>query len=203
MIRVGLTGGYASGKSLVGREFERLGCRLIYADKLGHEVMARNGPAYAEIVREFGESILGGDGEVDRKKLAEIVFPHPALLDKLNSIVHPAVFEREEALFAAFAAENHRAIAVIEAAILIETGHYRSLDRLVLVACTEEQQIARGMHRDNVPREEALRRIRRQMPLEEKKRYAHYVIDTSGTKERTLVQAGSVYASLREFSESL
>jgi dephospho-CoA kinase len=202
LIRVGLTGGYASGKSLVAREFERLGCRLIYADKLGHEVMLPGGPAYQPILSEFGNSILDEDSSIDRKKLADIVFHQPALLEKLNGIVHPAVFVREDALAAAYAAEDPMAIVVIEAAILIETGHYRTLNRLVLVSCPEELQIARGMKRDHVPREEALERIRRQMPLDEKRRYADYIIDTSGTKEHTFQQTEAVYASLKEYSES-
>jgi dephospho-CoA kinase len=203
VIRVGLTGGYASGKSLVARELERLGCRLIYADKLGHEVMLPAGPAYQPVIDEFGKGILDEDGAIDRKRLAEIVFHQPALLEKLNSIVHPAVFVREEALAAAFGAESSKAIVVIEAAILIETGHYRTLDRLVLVSCPEEMQIARGMKRDHVPREEALDRIRRQMPLSEKRRYADYIIDTSGTKEHAYQQTQAVYASLKDYSESL
>ena len=203
MIRVGLTGGYASGKSLVAKELERLGCRLIYADKLGHEVMVPGGPAYEPVLREFGDGILDGDGSIDRKRLAEVVFHEPALLEKLNGIVHPAVFAREEALAAAYAAEDAKAIVVIEAAILIETGHYRTLDRLVLVSCPEDLQIARAIKRDHVDREEALERIRRQMPLDEKRCYAHYVIDTSGTKEHTFDQTEAVYASLKEYSESL
>jgi dephospho-CoA kinase len=203
LIRVGLTGGYASGKSLVAREFERLGCRLIYADKLGHEVMLPGGPAYQRIVSEFGNGIVDEEGTIDRKRLAEIVFHQPALLEKLNSIVHPAVFEREEAMAAAYSAEDAKAIVVIEAAILIETGRYRSLDRLVLVACTEEQQIARGMKRDQITREKAIERIRRQMPLSEKRRYADYIIDTSGMKQHTVEQTESVYASLKEYSESV
>jgi len=203
VLLVGLTGGYASGKSLVAKELERLGCKLIYADKLGHEVMEPGGPAYEPVIKEFGEAILDADRTIDRRRLADIVFQKPAWLEKLNRIVHPAVFAREEALVASFNAEDPKAIVVIEAAILIETGHFRTLDRLVLVACSEELQIARGMKRDQVSREEALQRIRRQMPLSEKRQYADYVIDTDGTKEHALEQTGAVYQSLKEYLKSL
>ncbi len=201
MIKVGLTGGYASGKSFVAAEFERLGCRLIYADRLGHAVLQPGGGAYRPAVEQFGPDILDPSGRIDRKKLAAIVFASPELLERLNSFVHPAVFRLEEDLLAGFAAENPRGIAMLEAAILIETGRYAALDRLILTACSSETQIARGIKRDGMTREQVLARISRQMPLAEKKKYADYVIDTDGPKETTVRQVETVYRDLHQFAE--
>ena len=201
MIRVGLTGGYASGKSLVASYLERLGCHLIYADRLGHQALEPAGEAYRPTVEAFGASILTPDHRIDRKKLGAIVFGAPELLRILNGIVHPAVFRLEERDLAAWGAQNSTGIAVVEAAILIETGRYTAFDRLIVAACTEETQIARGMRRDSISRDQALIRIERQLPTEEKKRYAHYVIDTNGTEEQTTQQVKEVFNDLKRLAE--
>src|SRR5689334_5007486 len=125
MLRVGLTGGLGCGKSFVGDALESYGCFLIRADELGHEVLLKGGEAYDEIVMEFGAGILGADGEIDRRALASAVFGDPARLARLNAIVHPRVIRREEELMAEFAAHEPHGIAVVEAAILIETGNFR------------------------------------------------------------------------------
>jgi dephospho-CoA kinase len=200
MLRVGLTGGYATGKSFVASELEKLGCRMIYADRLGHDVMAPGGPAYDPIVKLFGRDILGADGAIDRKRLAAVVFGNDELLEKLNAIVHPAVFDREEALLADYAAQDPHAITVMESAILIETGRYKTFDRLILTTCSESLQVARGMKRDRLPRSEILKRISHQMPLEEKRKFVHYVIDTSGPKADTAAQVKTIYQSLRSLA---
>lgn len=197
MLRVGLTGGLASGKSFVGQALADLGCYLIQADELGHEVLRPAGEAYGAVVAEFGPQILGPDGAIDRRKLGVLVFSEPARLERLNALVHPAVIRREEELIADFAARDPQGIAVVEAAILIETGSYRRFDRIVLAVCRPEQQVERAMER-GMSREEALARLARQMPLEEKRKYAHYVIDTSGSREQTLRQVRAVYHSLKE-----
>jgi dephospho-CoA kinase len=197
MLRVGLTGGLASGKSFVGRALQELGCLLIKADDLGHSVFEHDGEAYAAVIQEFGREILNPDGTIDRRRLAAQVFASPERLQKLNALVHPPVFARERKLEEAFAAAHPHGIAVTEAAILVETGSYRNYARLIVAVCPEEQQIERAIARDYLTREEVLDRLRRQMPLEEKIKYADYVIDTSGTKERTLDQARAVYAALR------
>ena len=201
MIKVGLTGGYATGKSFVAVEFERLGCHVIYADRLGHAVMEPGGDAYRPVVETFGPEILAADRSIDRKRLASIVFSSPELLQRLNDFIHPAVFRLEEELLSGFAKEDPRGIAMIEAAILIETGRYSVFDRLILTACSMETQIARATRRDHVTREDVLARLSRQMPLEEKKRYAHYVIDTDGPKEATLRQILPVYENLKQLAE--
>jgi dephospho-CoA kinase len=197
MIRAGLTGGLASGKSFVGSILEGFGCHLIRADDLGHRVLSPGGEAYNEVVRIFGKDILDDGGAIDRKRLAAEVFNAPDRLATLNSIVHPAVIRMQEEFLAEVLRKDPDGIAVVEAAILIETGSYRRFDRLILVVCTEEQQIERAMRRDHCTREEAEARLRRQMPLAEKRKYADYVIDTSGPKESTIEQTRRVYDSLR------
>ncbi len=197
MLRIGLTGGLASGKSFVGRALSEMGCLLIQADELGHQVMAKGAEAYDAIVAEFGPGILNENVEIDRRKLGSIVFDNPGRLSKLNAIVHPAVRARGRQLEESFKEREPGGIVVYEAAILVETGSFRDYDRLIVASCREEQQVDRAILRDHLTREEVLNRLRRQMPLEEKVKYADYVIDTSGTKEHTLDQTRTVYASLR------
>ena len=197
MLKVGLTGGLASGKSFVGQALADLGCYLIQADVIGHEALMPSGAAYQGVIDEFGEGVLAEDGTIDRRRLAAQVFSSPEILRLLNSIVHPVVRRRTDELIAEYAAQDPDAIIVIEAAIHIETGGYKRFDKLILAVCTEEQQIERAMKRDGSSRAEAEARLRNQMPLSEKLKFADYVIDTSGTKEATLRQVEEVYDSLR------
>lgn len=197
MLKVGLTGGLACGKSFVGQAMAALGCHLIEADQLGHEVLLPEGEAYADVVREFGQGILNADGAIDRKRLAAEVFGKPERLAALNHLVHPHVFERERKLIDQYAETDPHGIVIVEAAILIETGNYKNFDRLILVECDEQQQIERAIKRDHTDREEVQSRLRRQMPLAEKRKFAQYVIDTSGTKEETLRRVREVYDELR------
>jgi dephospho-CoA kinase len=199
MLRVGLTGGYASGKSFVGRVLGGMGCLLIEADELGHKVMAKGGEAYDPIVAEFGVGILDEHGAIDRRKLGAMAFADADVLAKLSVIVHPYVRARARRLTEERTRREPDGICIYEAAILVETGSFRDFDRLIVAACTEEQQVERAIQRDHLTRDEVLNRLRRQMPLEEKVKYADYVIDTSGTKEHTLEQTRTVYASLRSF----
>ncbi len=201
MFKVGLTGGYASGKTFVARELEHLGCHVIYADELGHRVLLPDGAAYPDVIQAFGRDILAEDGIIDRKKLAAIVFDSPELLEKLSGFVHPAVFRLEKQLLDSFAREDPQGVAVIEAAILIETERYKVFDRLILTACDLETQIARGMKRDHLTQEQVLARLEKQMPVEEKRKYAHYVVDTSGSKEHTVLQIARIYAELKSLAQ--
>jgi len=201
MLRVGLTGGLACGKSFVGEALAGLGCHLLQADQVGHEALLQGGEAYAPVVRAFGPGILGGNGEIDRRALAAQVFGKPERLALLNSLVHPPVMRREEDWLAHVAAEDPRAIAVVEAAILIETGSYQRFDKLIVVTCDEEQQVQRSMKRDGAAREEVLARLGRQMPLAEKLKFADFIIDTSGTKVETVRQTRAVYESLRRMEQ--
>jgi len=197
MLKVGLTGGLACGKSFVGEILRGYGCLLIQADELGHAVLAPGGEAYDDVVGEFGREILDGSGRIDRRALAARVFGAPGKLDKLNSLVHPRVFRREDQLMAEFAAREPEGIAVVEAAIMIEAGGYRRYHRIVLAACREEQQVERAMRRPGATEANVLARLSRQMPLEEKRKYADFVIDTSGEKEDTVRQTSAVYEELR------
>jgi len=197
MLKVGLTGGLASGKTFVGEVLASSGCLLIQADELGHEVLAPGGEAYDAVVREFGREILKDAGLIDRQRLATLVFASPGQLARLNALVHPSVVRREEESIAEFAAREPRGIAVVEAAILIETGSYKRFDRIVLVWCAEEQQVERALRREGAEEGNVRARISRQMPLEEKRKFADFVIDTSGRKEDTLRQARAVYEALR------
>lgn len=200
MLTVGLTGGLASGKTFVGNCLKSWGCYLIQADQLGHEAIEPGGEAYDSVVETFGPQILLPHGSIDRRALARLVFTDPARLEQLNHLVHPVVFRREQELIASYA-NDPKAIVVVEAAIMIEIGSYKRYDRLIVAVCSEEEQIRRSMKRDGVTQEEAAARLRNQMPLSEKQKFADYVIDTSGTKEETAARARLVYDSLR--SESL
>ena len=197
MLKIGLTGGLACGKSFVGEALASYGCYLIRADELGHEALARGGAAFEPAVAEFGCDILDPAGEIDRRRLAARVFGDAEALARLNRLVHPAVQRREDQLMAEFAVGEPQGIAVVEAAILIENGRYKSFDRLILVTCSEEQQVARAIHRGGLDEAEVRARLSRQMPLAEKRKFADFVIDTSGAKQETLRQTRAVYETLR------
>ncbi len=203
MLTIGLTGGLASGKSFVGKTLQELGCHVIHADELGRELL-QPGQAVAEaVIREFGWEIVDAKGVIDRRKLGRIVFHDAGRLAKLNALVHPAVQTRSKQLLGDLAQREPLGIAVYEAAILIETGSYRDFAKLVLAVCRPEQQVERAMARDGSTREEVLDRIRRQMPLEEKMKYADYVIDTSGSKEETARKVRGLHADLVRASRFL
>jgi dephospho-CoA kinase len=202
MLRVGLTGGYATGKSYVARELERLGAKVIYADLLGHEVLLPSGEAYAAALQLFGPHILNSDGLIDRKKLAELVFGHPEQLKQLSDIVHPGVRRLEAKLAAGYRELDSRAVIVTEAAILIETGRYKEFDRLIVTVCSLETQILRGIKRDRLSRAEVLDRIGRQMPSDQKQTYAHYVVNTDGPKEVTTARVEEIFAELSRLASN-
>jgi dephospho-CoA kinase len=197
MLRAGLTGGFGTGKTFVGEALEALGCHLVRADQLGHQVLAPGGEAYAGVLREFGPDILEPDGTIDRRRLAAMVFEDAERLERLNRLVHPPVIRRGEELARQWAERDPEGILLFEAAILIETDSHQRFDRIVLAVCGREQQIERAMRRDGLSRQEVLARLARQMPLEEKRKFADYVIDTSGSKEETLRQVRRTYEALR------
>lgn len=177
-----------------------MGAHLLQADQLGHEALLPGGAAYDSVVQEFGPGVIDANGHIDRRALAAVVFGNPARLAVLNSFVHPSVKQQEEEWMARVAAEDPHGIAVVEAAILIETGSYRRFQKLIVVVCDEEQQVQRSMKRDNSTPEEVRARLGRQMPLSEKRKFADFVVDTSGTKEETLRQTRAVYETLRRLA---
>ncbi len=200
MLRAGLTGGIATGKTTVAAMLSELGCRLLQADKIAHQMIEPDGAAYGEVVREFGRGILTPDGLVDRKKLGAIVFADPPRLARLNAIVHPLVLEEQIRQLAAIERGDPHAIAVVEAALLIEAGFDRKLDYLVVTWCTPEQQLARLTHAGQgrgLTVEQARQRIAAQMPIDEKRKRADTAIDCSGTIEHTRAQVIELFAKLK------
>ncbi len=200
MLRVGLTGGMACGKSFVAGALRDLGCDVIEADETGREVMQPGGEAYAPVVAAFGSGILDEQGAIDRPKLAALVFGNPEQLERLNAIVHPAVRKRALRQLAEIGDRDPHAIAVYVAAILIESGAWREMDKMIVVSCERAQQIERAMQRPGAVETGVLARLESQMPLEKKLTFADYVVDTSGTKEDTLRQTAMVYEDLRRLA---
>ena len=170
---------------------------MIHADRLGHEALRSGSECYNQVVTEFGRRIVKDDGEIDRKALGALVFPNPERLKVLNSFVHPCVFRRQEEFFEQTARNDPQGIAVVEAAIMIESGSYKNYDRLILTVCPPEMQIARFRERSGATEQEARARLDRQMPLEKKQRYANYVIDTAGTYEETAQQVRDAYEKFK------
>jgi dephospho-CoA kinase len=192
---VGLTGGIASGKSIVAARMRELGLAVLNADLLAHRLMEPGQPAYEDVVREFGRDVLAADGTLDRKKLGEIVFRDAARRERLNWIVHPRVIEAREEQLKQMEKENPRGLAIVEAALLVEAGYYKMLDQLIVCSCRPEQQMERLRAR-GLTEEEARQRIAAQLPLAEKLRLADEVVDCSGTIEETLRQTDEVVARL-------
>ena len=181
----------------MGEALAGWGCLLIEADELGHEVLRPGGEAYEPVIREFGSDVLDAGGEIDRRRLAARVFGNPEALARLNALVHPPVVRREEQFIAGFAAREPKGIAVVVGAVLIETGSYKRFDRLVLVTCSAQQQLDRAMRRDGATEAEVRARLGQQMSFDQKRQFADYVIDTSGSKQDTLRQTRAVYEELR------
>lgn len=202
MLKVGLTGSIAVGKSYVVSVFNELGCATFDADKIAHAVMEPGREAYADIVREFGPEVLAPDTLIDRAKLGAIVFADADRRKRLNEIVHPRVHEAQSELLAEAEATNPDAIVIIDAALMIESGGYKKFDKLVVVFCDRETQVERLMRRNQITREDAERRISAQMTSEEKRRYADYEIDTRGTFAETRQRVIEVYQELRGVQEA-
>lgn len=196
MLKVGLTGSIAVGKSYVCEVFRELGAVVLDADKTAREVVEPNTKGWKLIVDNFGETVLQSDKQIDRAKLGAIVFADEARRQLLNSIVHPLVFEAQNQWLVMRETENPRNIAIIDAALMIESGGYKRFDKLIVVWCKPEIQLERLMARNNLSREEALIRINAQMPQEEKKRFADYLIDTSEGFEATKTQTIEIYSQL-------
>lgn len=201
MIKVGLTGGIASGKSLVGGMFSELGAHTIGADELAHELMAPGLPAYNEIVEKFGDVILNPDKTVNRAKLAELAFDkkRPRIYE-LNRILHPGVIQKYEKWMDDIEKQEPNAIVMLEAALLLEAGLRRRFDKIVVITLKQQQRVERWAQRFNLDPEtarlEVTRRMMAQAPDEAKLQAADFVIDNSGTIEETRGQVKKVYESL-------
>ena len=202
MLKVGLTGGIAAGKSVVGEMFVRLGAHLIQADAVAHELMQPGQPVYDDVVRRFGRAILDADGRIDRPRLAQAAFGSPAgggspRVKELNEIVHPAVVERENHWMEEVGQQHPDVIAIVEAALILEAGVADRFDRLVVVTCRPEQRIARFASRlgisEEAARAEVTRRMAVQIPDEEKVKAADFVIDNSGPLDATGKQVFQIW----------
>jgi dephospho-CoA kinase len=209
MLKVGLTGGIAAGKSVVGDMFVALGACLVQADRIAHSLMEPGEPVYNDVVRHFGREILNREGSINRAKLAELAFGDPKLpahqrvsrIDELNRIVHPAVIRSQDEWMVAMGIQDRHAIAIVEAALILEAGLSKRFDKLVVVTCAAEQRAARFAARQKVDLEAACievnRRMAAQLPDEEKIKAADYVIDNSGSLENTREQVGQVWEKLK------
>jgi dephospho-CoA kinase len=205
MLRVGLTGGIGCGKSTVAAMMRELGCHIVNADQMAHALIAPGKPAYDEIRRQFGSGVFVPDGTIDRARLAALVFADAGKLAALNAIVHPAVLRDIDKEFERLSAIDPRGVAVVEAALLIESGYHVRLNRLILVSCTREQQMERLINptfgRSMSP-EQAEQRIAAQMTLEEKRKLAHEEIDCSGSLDYTRKQVQILVDRLRRMADS-
>jgi dephospho-CoA kinase len=196
MLRLGLTGGIASGKSTVGSMLRKLGLTVLDADSIAHELIEKGEPAYQEVVREFGPTILNADKRISRAALAKIVFADPAKLARLNAIVHPRVEERLLVEFEKLQRHAAPAVAFVEAALIIEAGLDKKLDGVVVVWCEQEQQLERLLAR-GLSEDEARRRINSQLPIAEKLLRATEKIDCSGSLAHARQQVEDLATKLR------
>ncbi len=206
MLKVGLTGGIASGKSVVGEMFAKRGAHVIQADHISHELMQPGQAVYQEVVRRFGKQILNADGTVNRPRLAEAAFgtpgsDGPSRVRELNAIVHPAVIRRQEEWMKEVGRRDPKAVAMVEAALILEAGAAERFDRLIVVTCETVQRIQRFASRMKISldaaRDEVARRMAAQLPDEEKVKAADYVIDNSGSLDATGAQVAEIWEILK------
>jgi dephospho-CoA kinase len=211
LLKVGLTGGIASGKSTVGEMMVALGAHLIQADTIAHDLMRPGETVYEEVVRHFGSEILNPNKTINRGRLAGLAFGTPAKLgsriEELNKIVHPAVIARQNEWMEKIGRENPYTIAIVEAALIIEAHVRPDFDRLVVVTCRLEQRIERWATKmkvsNEVARADVERRMAAQLPDQEKIKAANYVIDNSGTLGETQSQVNNVYRKLRAEADKI
>jgi dephospho-CoA kinase len=196
MLTVALTGGIGTGKSVVARILERHGCYIHSADQVAHGLMNPGRPAWQKIVSHFGTQILNPDQTVNRARLGGIVFSSEKERQFLNLLIHPLVLGKKRQVVRRLEKEGKYKIFVSAAALTIEAGFARFFDRVIVVHCSEDIQVRRLMERDKIRRGQALKKIRSQMPLQEKRGYADYVIDTSGSLEETTRQTDEIYHHL-------
>ena len=199
MLRVGLTGGVACGKSTVGAMLAKRGAHVLQADTLAHQLYAPGAPVYDAVVQAFGREILRPDGSIDRAALANRAFPER--IGELNAIVHPAVIEAQNRWMAEAEKADPRGVAVVEAALLIEAGAHEHFDKVIVVTCPFERKVQRYASRAGISLTSAETEVRRrsaaQFSDEEKARHADYTIDNSGTLEQTERQVESVWVKLQ------
>ncbi|MBA3766909.1 MAG: dephospho-CoA kinase [Acidobacteria bacterium] len=196
MLRVGLTGSIAVGKSFVSALLAEMGCHVLDADKTARDVVAAGTPGLEKVVLAFGSEVLRPDGDLNRAHLGAIIFADAGKRALLNSIIHPYIIAAQDKQLRCWELEDSKGIAVVDAALMIESGGYRRFDKIIVVHCRTEVQVERLMNRNSLSREEAEKRIAAQMPQEEKMSYADFLIDTSEGFEPTRHQTAEVYQAL-------
>lgn len=201
MLRVGLTGSIAVGKSYVAELLKGLGCHVTDADEVARRVVEPGTEGLRAVVEAFGEAVLREDGTLDRARLGAVVFGDEEKRLRLNAILHPLIHAEQDAQLRRWESADPRGVGVVDAALLIESGGYKRFDKVVVIYCRPEAQLERLMLRNQLSREEAERRINSQMPQEEKLRYADFAIDTSGDFEDTRRQTEEVYRRLKALAE--
>lgn len=198
MLRVGLTGSIGVGKSYVAALLEEFSCHVIDADQTAREVVTPGSEGLAAVIGTFGADVLHDDGTLDRPKLGAIVFADKEKRELLNSILHPHIIARQDQLLRELAQHDPHGIAVVDAALMIESGGYKRFDKLIVVHCRPEVQLERLMKRDGLSEAVAQQRVAAQMPQEEKMKFADYLIDTSAGFEVTRTRTREVYEQLAE-----
>lgn len=198
MVLVGLTGGLASGKSTIAGMFQALGARIIDADQLAREVVQPGKPAWRDIKGHFGQKVLNPDGTINRAALAEIAFHRPGQLKKLQHFIHPRVAREQARLASAIRKEAQDAVIVYDAALLIEAGAHRRMDHVIVVTADQATQLSRACRRSGLSRAQALRRIRRQLPLRQKLQYADTVLDGTWPRPRLRRIVQALYRTYQE-----
>ena len=196
MLRVGLTGGIASGKSTVSAMFKELGCHVLDSDAITRELFEPGTSVNAAVAHRFGPRVVAADGSINRKVLGELVFGDPELRLALNSLVHPAIKQRQSEFLNRLEASDPRAIGIVEAALMVEVGTYSDYDRLIVVTCSPAVQRERLRARSALTNEQIESRIASQMPMEEKVKVADFVIDNSGDIEDTRRQVKKIQSQL-------
>jgi dephospho-CoA kinase len=196
MLTVALTGGIASGKSVIANVLEELGCYIHHADLVAHELMEPEKPAWDAVVAHFGQKILNPDKTINRLKLSEIVFSDHKERQFLNNIIHPLVFKKKKEIIQTLRKEGVYKIFVSEAALTIEAGLTDFFDRIIIAFCKKDIQITRLMERDRISQKDALKKIQSQMDPEKKAQFADYRIDTSGRFQNTIEQTEIVFRNL-------
>jgi len=200
MLRVGLTGSIAVGKSYVTSIFAELGCHVLDADQTAREVVLPGSPGLEALAEAFGREVINSDGTLNRQRMGEIVFADDAQRQKLNHILHPFIIARQDEIMREWEREDPEGIGVIDAALMIESGGYRRFDKLIVVHCRPEVQLERLMLRNGLSREAAEARINSQMPQAEKQKFADYLIDSSDGFELTRKRTVEVYNDLAQLA---
>jgi len=196
MLRVGLTGSIAVGKSFVTSNFSDLGCHTLDADETAREVVLPGSAGLQAVAKAFGNEVLNPDGALNRQRMGELVFADDEKRQKLNQILHPFIIARQDEIMREWEREDPQGIGIIDAALMIESGGYRRFDKLIVVHCRPEVQLERLMLRNGLSRADAQARIDSQMPQEEKQKFADYLIDTSDGFELTRKRTVEVYNEL-------